>query len=328
MRLQSPFSQSIAVVFLTVLLGACNSNQPDPELLRVAVLANPNMIPLFVAAERPGEELKIELVPVAGVPELVAALQGGQADAALFFSAAGAKIYNKDALADLRLWSVNIWRALYLVADPQVGGLDDLVGKKILASFPGGAPDLVMRAAMRQANYDPDADFVIEYLPPDQVKQMLLLGKGDAALLPEPQASALMVKAEAQNLALAAVIDLQANFAAGAWQANLIPLGATFTTQALLDDPIRRAVLERFDAAYSQAGVYATTHPDEASEIVERAFSTHFGGQMPAQAVAQAIRSGRLVFESRPSADLRPDLDRFLELIVGQAPDDEFYVSP
>jgi ABC-type nitrate/sulfonate/bicarbonate transport system substrate-binding protein len=137
-----------------------------------------------------------------------------------------------------------------------------------------------------------------------------------------------MVKAKAQGLALEAVADLQTGFEADAWQAGLIPLGATFTTQALLDDPARRAALERFDAAYSQAGAYAMAHPDEAAEIVERAFAAHFGGQMPARAVADAIRSGRLVFESRPSAELRSDLDRFLEIIVGQAPDDGFYASP
>jgi len=327
MKLRSPFFQAIGIVLLAGLLGACGPGRPDPSVLRVAVPPNPNMVPLFVMMEQQ-EDLATELVPVPGVPELTAAMQGGQADAALFFSAAGAKLYNKGALADLRLWSVNVWRALYLVADPQVGGLDDLVGKKILASFPGGAPDLVMRAAMRQAGYDPDADFTIEYLPSAQVKQMLLAGKGEAALLPEPQASALMVKAEAQGLALEAVADLQAGFEAAAWQAGLIPLGATFTTQALLDDPARRAALERFDAAYSQAGTYAMAHPDETAEIVEQAFAAHFGGQMPARAVADAIRSGRLVFESHSPAELRSDLDSFLEIIVGQAPDDGFYASP
>jgi ABC-type nitrate/sulfonate/bicarbonate transport system substrate-binding protein len=325
--LHSLFFQAIALVLLALLLSACGPGRPEPSVLRVAVPPNPNMVPLFVMVERQ-EDLAVELVPVPGMLELTAALQGGQADMALFFSAAGARLYNKDALADLRLSSVNVWRALYLVADPQVGGLDDLVGKKILASFPGGAPDLVMRAAMRQAGNDPDADFTIEYLPSAQVKQMLLARKGEAALLPEPEVSALMVKAEAQWLALEAVVDLQAGFEADVWRTGLIPLGATFTTQALLDDPARRAALERFDEAYGQACAYAMAHPDETGEIVERAFAAHFGGQMPAQAVADAIRSGRMVFESRPWAELRPDLDHFLEIVVGQAPDDGFYASP
>ncbi len=326
MRLRYLFLRATVAMLLVGLLAACGPAQPDPEMLRIAVPPNPNMIPLFVLMDQ--QDLAVEIVPAPGVPELAAALQGGQADAALFFSAAGAKLYNKGALADLRLWSVNVWRALYLVADPQVGGLDDLAGEKILASFPGGAPDLVMRAAMRQAGYDPNADFIIEYLPADQVKQMLLVGKGEAALLPEPQASALMIKAEAQGLALEAVADMQAGFEADTWQAGLIPLGAIFTTQAVLDDPDRRAALGRFDAAYGQACAYAMAHPDETGEIVELAFAAHFGGQLPARAVADAIQSGRLAFESRAAADLRPDLDHFLEIIVGQSPDDVFYASP
>jgi NitT/TauT family transport system substrate-binding protein len=328
MRLRFLFIRVIGIASLLGLLGACGPTRSEPDVLRVAVAPNPNMIPLFVAIDQQDEDLRVEVVPVAGVPELTAALQGGQADVALFFSAAGAKLYNKDALPDLRLWNVSVWRALYLVADPQVSGLHDLVGKKILASFPGGAPDLVMRAAMGRAGYDPDAGFVIEYLPSAQVKQMLLAGKGEAALLPEPEVSALIIKAEAQGLALEAAVDLQVGFEADAWQAGLIPLGATFTTQAVLDDPARRAALERFKEAYDQACAYAMAHPDETGEIVERAFAAHFGGQMPAQAVGDAIRSGRLVFGSHPWAELRPDLDRFLEIVVGEAPDDGFYASP
>ncbi|MBE9525302.1 MAG: ABC transporter substrate-binding protein [Chloroflexi bacterium] len=327
MKFRSLFFQTAVIVFLTGLLGACGPATSEADVLRVAVPPNPNIVPLFVMMEQQ-EDLMVEIVPVPGIPELTAALQGGQADAALFFSAAGAKLYNKEALPDLRLWSINVWRALYLVADPQVGGLDDLVGQKILASFPGGAPDLVMRAAMRQAGFDPDADFIIEYLPSDQVKLMLLAGKGDAALLPEPQVSALIIKAEAQGLPLGAVVDLQTGFESDGWEAGLTPLGALFTTQSLLDDPVRRAALEDFDAGYSQACAYATAHPEETGKIVERAFAEYFGGQLPAQSVANAIQSGRLVFKSCPAGELHPDLDSFLKIIVGQAPEDEFFAAP
>jgi NitT/TauT family transport system substrate-binding protein len=328
MRLPSSFGRAMGLVSLLGLLSACGPTRSEPDLLRVAVAANPNMIPLFVAMEQQGWDLKVEVVPVAGVPELTAALQGGQADVALFFSATGAKLYNKDVLPELRIWSVSIWRALYLVAGPEVGGLNDLVGKRILASFPGGAPDLVMRAALDRAGYDCDADFSVEYLPAAQVKQMLLAGRGEAALLPEPQVSALMIKAQEQALTLEAATDLQAGFEADAWQAGLIPLGASFITQAQLEDPARRAALERFDEAYGQAAAYAMAHPDEAGEIVERAYATYFGGQMPARAVSEAIQSGRLVFENRPVAELRPDLDHFLKAVVGEAPDNRFYASP
>ena len=319
----------LSITGLLLLLVACQV-QPTAKSapLQVVVPPNPNMVPLFVAQELQGDALHITVVPVPGVPELAAVVQGGKADVAMFFSAAGAKHYNKETLTDLHLWNVNVWRALFLVADERYSGLDDLVGKKILASFPGGAPDLVMRAAMRQAGYDPDNDFIIEYLPSAQVKQLLIAGKGDAALLPEPQIASLISKAQESERQLAAVVDLQVGFGTTAWEAGLAPLGGIFVTGRTLDDPQRREAFETFVAAYDEAAAYTMTHPDEAGRIVSERFKQTFGGDLSAEAVAGAIRDGRLVFGSRPVAELRPDLDIFLAEIIGQAPADGFYAQP
>jgi hypothetical protein len=124
------------------------------------------------------------------------------------------------------------------------------------------------------------------------------------------------------------VVDLQRGFEAVAWPDRRIPLGATFVTEAIMDDPTRLVALVRFEEAYSQACDFAMTHPDEAGVMVEQAYAVHFGGQLPARAVAEAIENGRLVFEGQPVTELRPDLDRFLEVIVGKAPDEQFYAAP
>ncbi len=318
----------IGFLALLLFLSACNSDTAPTEPLRIACPPNPNMIPLFVAMDQQKDNLKVEVLPVPGMPELAAGVQGGQADVALFFSAAGAKQFNKGTLTSLRLWNVNVWRALYLVAEPRFDSLESLRGQKILASFPGGAPDLVMRAAMRQAGYEPDTDFVIEYLPSAQVQQLLLAGQGQAALLPEPQVTTLISKAAQQGQTLQPAVDLQAGFSAESWQTDYIPLGGVFVTEALALDTNRRVALEQFIAAYDEAAAFAMAHPVETGEITERAFKEYFGGQLPAQAVTSALENERLVFNSRSAAGLRPDLDKFLALIVGQAPADEFYAAP
>ncbi len=297
---------------------------PEPEPLRVVVPPNPNAIPLFVMlAQEP--DVPVKVIPVPGVPELVAAVRGEDADVALFFSAAGAKLYNQGKLPPLQLVNVNVWRALYLVAPPGVTSLADLQGKTILASFQGGAPDLVMRAVMRQQGYDPDKDFNLEYLPPAQVKQLMLAGKGAAALLPEPQATVLVLKARQEGLDLRPVIDLQTGFGSDAWQEGLAPLGGVFVAQKTLNDPARKALFDAFVAAYGRAADYAMTHPDEAAALASQGFADYFGTQLPAQGIAQALRTRTLTLESRPVADLRPALDDFLAQIVGKAPDDGFY---
>lgn len=312
----------IAVIFLVSC--APLSAAPD-QPLRVVVPPNPNAIPLFVALQQ-HPDLNVTVVPVPGVPELAAAVQGGQADVALFFSAAGAKLYNKGALSNLRLWDVNVWRALYLVTGPDVQSLDDLRGQKILASFQGGAPDLVMRAAMRQAGYDPDADFQIEYLPSAQVKQLFLAGEAAAALLPEPQVTLTLSKGRSMGLDLKPAVDLQTGFGSSAWNEGLAPLGGIFVTQETLGDAPRRARFEAFAAAYAEAADYIMSHPDEAAAIASQGFADTFGAQISADGIAAALQDGRLVFESRRAVALRPDLDDFLAAVIGKAPDDAFYV--
>lgn len=307
---------------------APDSAEPEPTTLRVTCPPNPNALPLFVVMEQYADELDIAFVPVPGVAELAAAVQGDQADVALFFSAAGAKQYSKGSLTQIHLWNVNVWRALYLVSGPEINGLDDLAGKKILASFQGGAPDLVMRAAMKQAGYDPDADFTIEYLPSAQVKQLLLAGEGDAALLPEPQVTLLIQKAASQGIDLQVAVDLQTGMEMDAWQAGYAPLGGVFVTDETLNDPARRAAFDRFVEAYAEASGWVMDHPDETGEIVAQAFDEYFGSQVSPGGVAEAITSGKLVFESRPVDDLRPALDQFLEMITGTAPDESFYAAP
>lgn len=306
--------------------GATTADQPA-EPIRIVVPPNPNAVPLFVMmAQNP--DLNVEILPVPGVPELTAAMQGNQADVAVFFSAAGAQIYNKGALPDLRLWNINVWRALYLaVPEGAVASLDDLSGQKILASFQGGAPDLMMRASMLAAGFSPDADFVLEYLPSAQVMQMMLMGKGAAALLPEPQTSQLIIKADSENIALSPAIDLQAGFGSSKWKEGEAPLGGIFVLQGILDDPVRRATFEQFVAAYDAAIEYIQSDPDQAAEMIAKGYEDTFGSIISAQAVASALKSDRLLFRTQPAGKLRPDLDAFLSAVIGQAPADEFYVK-
>lgn len=315
---------------ITLIFSACSSQASTKateaaEPLRIVVPPNPNAIPLFVMLDQ-NPNLNVEILPVPGVPELTAAMQGKQADVAVFFSAAGAQVYNKGALPDLRLWNINVWRAVYLtVPEGKFNNLSDLGGQKILASLQGGAPDLLMRASMTTTGFSPDEDFVIEYLPSAQVMQMMLAGKGSAALLPEPQTSQLIAKAKSENIALSPAIDLQAGFGCSTWEEGQAPLGGIFVLQSILDDPQRRLLFEQFTAAYDAAIQYITANPAESAEIIAQGYQDMFGSTISAPAIASALTSGRLLFRTEPTSDLRPDLDAFLSAVVGQAPNDEFY---
>lgn len=320
----------LIVTFVLMMAGVVQAQDADAPVLRVACPPNPNAIPLFVALDQIDPALlQVEFLPVPGVPELADAVRAGEVDALLFFSAAGAKLHNADTLPDLRLHSVNVWRALYLLADAEAGieSLADLAGARILASFPGGAPDLTLRAVMRDQGYDPDADFEIVYMPGPQVSQLIVAGQGDAALLPEPNITQTIRRAAQDDIDLVPVVDLQAGFGSDSWDEGTAPLGALFALQATLDDPNLSAAFELFAAAYADASVYVMENPEDAAPIISAGFDTYFGATLPEAVIVDVLTEQRLLFESRPVSALRPDLDDFLAFVVGDAPDETFYIN-
>lgn len=126
---------------------------------------------------------------------------------------------------------------------------------------------------------------------------------------------------------LSAAIDLQAGFGGADWPAGETPLGGILVTQQTLDDPTRRTAFEEFATAYDAAVNYTMQNPDEAAQIVAQGYADTFGSNISAEAIAGALKSGRLLFRSRPAQEeLQPELDAFLAQIIGTAPDDGFYV--
>lgn len=317
----------LVVLLLAGIISACQPEETEPETLSLRIVSppNPNSLPLIVALDMAEEEMEISFLPVPGVPEIVAALSADDADVALFFSASGATFYQDGTLPDLRMWSINVWRALYLVADPAIAGYDDLAGGTILASFPGGAPDLVMRASMTGAGFDPDADFTLQYMPAAQARQLLIAGDGDAALLPEPTVTQTIRRAQADNLPLAPVIDLQAGFGAAAWDEGLAPLGAVFTLADASEDDETAAAVARFTTLYAAACDRIMREPEVVAPIISEGFDRYFGADLPPEVIVEAVESGRLAFDTRPVADLRPDLDAFLASVTGAEIDDAFF---
>lgn len=168
---------------MTLLSISCTNTSPngtvtdsDGNTLRVVMAPNPNIYPLFVM-EGKGWTDNIQIITVPNVEKMVEVLKNDQADVAGTFSATGAQLYSNGTLPDIKIWSINVWRAIYLVSSTEITSLEDLRGKTILTSFKNGALDLILKANLQQDGFDPDKDFTILYQPQPQVQQMFLLGK-------------------------------------------------------------------------------------------------------------------------------------------------------
>lgn len=108
--------------------------------LRFTSPPDPNMIPAFILMDQGklGKEgIKLEYVPSKGAEDLMAHLQRGDVDLALFSVPGGARLYAK-GFKEIRLIGVHVWKALYVVAGEEINGWEDLKGKRILIAFRGG----------------------------------------------------------------------------------------------------------------------------------------------------------------------------------------------
>ena len=69
----------------------------------------------------------------------------------------------------------------------------EIKGKRVALPFPGSPLDVQMRYIWRRQGIDPDEDIELSYSPPPQTVARLVSGRIDAAPLPEPIATELVV---------------------------------------------------------------------------------------------------------------------------------------
>jgi ABC-type nitrate/sulfonate/bicarbonate transport system substrate-binding protein len=88
-----------------------------------------------------------------------------------------------------------VWGVSSLVGkDPGIKGFADLKGKRIALPFPGSPLDFQTRALLAFDKIDPDKDLTISYGAFPQSVPRLLAGQLDAAALPEPLATTVVMK--------------------------------------------------------------------------------------------------------------------------------------
>jgi len=324
------FSKQIFIflIFLLLLGTLAYVSSIGDERFRLSFTSppDPNMIPAFILLEkgklyRKGIELRY--IPSRGAEDMMAHLQRGDVDLALFSLSGGARLYSK-GFKEIRLVGIHVWKALYVVAGIDVNGWEELKGKHILIAFRGGHPDIIARSCIMAAGYNPDRDFKIEYLPVEQIKMMMLSGSADAAVFPEPHVSMLITKSK-ENLK--AAIDLQEEFAHSFpnWKSNNLLLGGLWAIASKVRGKER--AIKSFVTAFKEANEYAEKNPDEAGSITSVYFMKYFGGNFPTEAVSAALKSGRLHLEFEGLKSIKPMIVPYLQDLGFPIPDEKIYYN-
>lgn len=255
--------------------------------------------------------------------EMRAAVASGSMGAVVMPSYAAANLHNRGL--GLGLLDILTTGLLYVVSkDEGLTTVAGLKGKTLALPFKNDMPDFVMARLLAQAGLQP-GDVALEYTasPPEAV-QLLLTGRVDAALLSEPAATGVIIKAKSLFMTVHRVIDVQAEWQAVAGTADIPQAGLALTAE--VQQALGQEGLAGLQKGIEAALADALADPKAAADAVADALG------FPPEIIAASFPTSHL--SAIPASAARKTLEGFYEVLAkadpaiigGKLPGDGFYL--
>jgi NitT/TauT family transport system substrate-binding protein len=258
------------------------------------------------------------------VDEVRAGLTSKNLDIGIMPVPVAANLYTRGQ--GVRLVNVMTNGILYVMStDASLTSLEALRGRKLATLFPNELPSLLLERLFRHAGIDAAKE--LEQVPtatPLEAMQLLVLGRVDAALIPEPAASAAIVKGTLAGKTVHRVIDLQVLWGKMTGQHKIVPQAGLVVTDRFREAnaPVLKAIQTGLEAAAADA----TAHPARAANNAAGPL------QMPWPVIEKSIPYCNLV--ATPARDVRPAIEAVLQAMAdvnpgyigGRLPDSAFYL--
>lgn len=226
----------------------------------------------------------------------------------------------------VRLANVMTNGLLYVISsDPAVKSFNDIKGRKITVPFPNDTPELVFDAVLAHYGMKAGTDAEVDRAgTPIEAIQMLLAGRIETALVPEPAATAAIVKAGLSGKQIFRAIDMQAEWGKVTGLGPVMPQAGLAFSQAFLDD--HKDKVEPLLAALEKAATAVIAHPSEAANYAASAL------ELPQPVIERSIPYSNLVATRAGAA--RPALEALFaaiakvnpKMIGGRMPDATLYL--
>ncbi|MDR5588372.1 MULTISPECIES: ABC transporter substrate-binding protein [Clostridium] len=132
---------------------------------------------------------------------VVTSIMKSEADIAIVPSNVPAISYNKNG--DYKIVGTVGWGSFYIVSTDNSKNIDELKGKEIYNIGKGLTPDIITKAILKNNNIDPDKDVNLSYVGGvTEIAPVILSGKANYAVLPEPALSTVLSKKDNLNILL------------------------------------------------------------------------------------------------------------------------------
>lgn len=254
--------------------------------------------------------------------ELRAGLTSGSMQVVILPSNTAANLYNKGmglGMVNAMTGGLNFVSTL----DPSIKTVADLAGRSIALPFRNDTPDILLRRLLAEAGVA-EADVTIAPAgTPIEAVQLLLTGRADAAVLPEPATTMAEMRALQAGRQVLRAIDIQADWGKITGLGPMVPqAGLAVTTDFDADHP---GAVEAI-----QAAIEATLPKVLADPLAAAATAADPLG-MPAPILAKSIPTSALT--AAPASSIRPAFEAMYQAVAdvdaaaigGKLPDSGFY---
>jgi NitT/TauT family transport system substrate-binding protein len=219
-----------------------------------------------------------------------------------------AKLYNKGS--GYRIAAITGYGVLYLLQQTSdIKTWDDLKGKKINVISKGSTPDVALRYLLEKNGINILSDVTLDYtLEQVELSQLMIAGKADLAILPEPFVTMVTVK----NPKVTIAFDIEQQWKK-AGNGDPMPMSCVVVNGDFADN--HREIVDEFLKQYQQSTIWATGNIKDASLLVEE-----FKIGMDAATAEAAIPRCNIRFTTLD--DSKEIIKNYINTILGFSPED------
>ncbi|AEV36441.1 ABC-type sulfonate transport system periplasmic component [Pseudovibrio sp. FO-BEG1] len=226
----------------------------------------------------------------------------------------------------VKMLNIMTWGMLYVLSyDGSVKSPADLAGEKIGMFFRNDMPDLVFGRVMQQNGLTEGKDYTLHYVStPFEALQLLLSGRIKHCVLPEPAATAGMVKGKKLGKKIHRSIDLANEWASVTGGKGRFPMAGMMVHEDLLN--AQPELIEGFHKACIEGTEWVKANPKEAAAIAAENI------KLPAPVIAKSVPHTHLTAER--AKDIQAELEQFYSILAeknpsiigGKLPSADFYL--
>lgn len=256
--------------------------------------------------------------------EMRAGLTSGTMQAVVLPVQAAAGLYNRGF--KLKLLNVMTKGLLYVIStDAGITSVAGLKGKRLAVPFRNDTPDIVLARLLVHHGLTAGTDLSVETVgSPVEAIQLLLAGRVDAVLAPEPAISAAIIRAKGAGKEVFRSIDIQKAWAEVSGGEPVLPQAGLALTDAFAD--ANAGIADALHAALEKAAASVNADPAKAANDAAAAL------EMPPPVIAASVPTSNLV--ALRASTVRKEIEAMLTtmsdadpaLIGGKLPDDGFYL--